>query len=62
MMHRTAAHAQRTRRLLGQEAMKRVHRRSELIRYIAEDAVTSTQPTPDSEPLTKDRKTTEPLV
>ncbi|MDG4562825.1 MAG: hypothetical protein P9E88_16175 [Candidatus Competibacter sp.] len=62
MMHRTAAHAQRTRRLLGQEAMKRVHRRSDLIRYIAEDAVTSTQPTPDSEPLTKDRKTTEPLV
>ena len=62
MMHRAAAHAQRTRRLLGQEAMKRAHRRSELIRYIAEDAVTSTQPTPDSEPLTKDRKTTEPLV
>lgn len=62
MMHRTAAHAQRTRRLLGQEAMKRAHRRSELIRYIAEDAVASTQPTPDSEPPIKDRKTVEPLV
>ena len=39
---------------------ERAHRRSELIRYIAEDAVTSTQPAPDSEPLIKDRKTTEP--
>ena len=59
MMHRAAAHAQRTRRLLGQEAMKRAHRRSELIRYTAEDTVASAQPAPDSEQSTNDRKTTE---
>lgn len=62
MMHRAAAHAQRTRRLLGQEAMKRAHRRSELIRYTVEDTVASAQPAPDSEQPTNDRKTTEPLV
>jgi hypothetical protein len=62
MMHRAAAHAQRTRRLLGQEAMKRAHRRSELTRYTAEDAVASAQPAPDSEQPIDDRKTTEPLV
>ncbi|HPE74086.1 MAG TPA: hypothetical protein PK018_18250 [Candidatus Competibacter sp.] len=62
MMHRAAAHAQRTRRLLGQEAMKRAHRRSELIRYAAEDAVASAQPMPDSEQQTDDRKTTKPLI
>ena len=59
MMHRAAAHAQRTRRLLGQEAMKRAHRSSELIRYTAEDTVASAQPAPDSEQPTNDRKTTE---
>ncbi|QQS54871.1 MAG: hypothetical protein IPM89_03235 [Candidatus Competibacteraceae bacterium] len=62
MMHRAAAHAQRTRRMLGQEAMKRAHRRGELIRYIAEDAGASAQPAPDSEQQTDDRKTTEPLI
>ncbi len=61
MMHRAAAHAQRTRRLLGQEAMKRAHRRSELIRYTAEDTVASAQPAPDFEQPTNDRKTTEPV-
>ena len=61
MMHRAAAHAQRTRRLLGQEAMKRAHRRSELIRYTAEETVASAQPAPDSEQPTNDRKTTDPV-
>ncbi len=41
--------------------MKRAHRRSELIRYTAEDAVASAQPAPDSEQPTNDRKTTEPV-
>lgn len=39
--------------------MKRAHRRSELIRYTAEDTVASAQPAPDSEQPTNDRKTTE---
>ena len=53
MTHRTAAHAQRTRRLLNQESMKRSHRRGELIRYITEEAVASAQPVAD--PETADR-------
>ncbi|MCB1824201.1 MAG: hypothetical protein KDJ54_06290 [Candidatus Competibacteraceae bacterium] len=62
MMHRAAAHAQRARRLLGQEAMKRAHRRSELTRYTAEDAAASAQPAPDFEQPTDDRKITKPLI
>ena len=61
MTHRTAAHAQRTRRLLNQEAMKRTHRRGELIRYITEDAVASTQPAPDPETQAGDRQAAKPL-
>ncbi len=47
MTRRAVAHAQRTRRLLNQEAMKRAHRHGELIRRITEEAAVSSQRMPD---------------
>ena len=44
MRHRAASQTQRTRRLLSQEALKRSHRRCELIRLIPEDEPKTSPP------------------
>lgn len=57
MRHRAALPAQRTRRFLRQEALKRSHRRCDLIRLAPEDeptaspsrAVEATEPTSESD-------------
>ncbi|MBE2293837.1 MAG: hypothetical protein IAF00_02760 [Phycisphaerales bacterium] len=58
-MTRSIPHAQRTRRLLNQGAMQRSHRRSELIRYIMEEAEGSAQLASDPKSRIKDRESTE---
>ncbi|MDG4552643.1 MAG: hypothetical protein P9E24_00090 [Candidatus Competibacter sp.] len=60
MTRRAVAHAQRARRLLSQEAMKRSHRRGELIRYISEEIATSVQSDPKAH--AGDRQAVKPLV
>ncbi|MGB5064113.1 MAG: hypothetical protein WBQ37_10165 [Candidatus Competibacter sp.] len=62
MTRRAVAHAQRTRRLLSQGAMKRAHRHGELIRYITEEAVASTQSVANPETQASDRKAVKPLT
>ena len=44
MRHRAAMPAQRTRRFLRQEALKRSHRRCDLIRIAPEDESTASPP------------------
>ena len=44
MRHRAALPAQRTRRFLRQEALKRSHRRCDLIRIVPEDEPTASPP------------------
>lgn len=44
MRHRAAMPAQRTRRILSQEALKRSHRRCDLIRLAPEDEPAASQP------------------
>ena len=44
MRHRAAMPAQRTRRFLRQEALKRSHRRCDLIRIVPEDEATAPPP------------------
>jgi hypothetical protein len=44
MRHRAASQTQRTRRFLSQEAMKRSHRRGDLIRLAPDDEPTASSP------------------
>jgi hypothetical protein len=44
MRHRAAWQTQRTRRLLSQEALKRSHRRCDLIRLVPEDEPAASLP------------------
>ena len=44
MRHRAAMPAQRTRRILSQEALKRSHRRCDLIRLAPEDEPAASSP------------------
>jgi hypothetical protein len=55
MRHRAASQTQRTRRFLSQEAMKRSHRRCDLIRLAPEDELPASSPrsTNEAEPTEK---------
>jgi hypothetical protein len=58
MRHRAASQSQRARRTLSQEALKRSHRRGELIRLLPEDEA-ATSP---SHPVDETEPTDEPVV
>ena len=61
MRHYAGSQTQRTRRALGQEAMKRSHRRCDLIRLASDDEpAKSAPPSVDESEQTDERATTSP--